>query len=77
MSIVTKITAVKVIRFYDLENENSDSFTFDEFSYGDADLTLVGPSRLIVELEQRPEDGDWVDLIEELKTIPEGTLVAF
>ena len=74
MSVVAKVIQINVILFSDLENENSDSFTFDSFSYGDADYTLERPQTLIDELE---EAGGYQALIDELSQIPEGILVAF
>jgi hypothetical protein len=70
-----KVIQINVILFSDLENENSDSFTFDSFSYGDADYTLVTPQTLISELEDATED--FQALIGELRHLPEGVLVAF
>lgn len=73
------IETVKVIHFADLENASllyeSQDGNFYSVSYGDAEMTLVYPSDLVSELQDR-EDDTLIPLIQELSSIPDGIFVA-
>jgi len=78
------ISDIKAIYFSDLVYANTFKEDFQKVSYGDAVYTLVEPESLISELEDHNNDGfddesegeNYNDLIEELKMIPEGVLIA-